>query len=518
MKKLFTTLFFIFFCISFGISQSLFKSFNPSGDSYPYFFFEFKDELYFIANDGTDAEIWKTDGTATGTKLLKDINPSGPSNPDDVRFIQFNSEFYFSAYDSYGQELWKSDGTTEGTVRVSDINQSGSSYPNNLTAFNSELYFSAFDGTGTYLFKTNGTAITKVSDVQVGHYEMAVYNSMLYFGGIDPQNNIGLYKTNGNIGEESLVKQTTTGESSSSPYDLKVLNNKLYFSAEHMNAGIELWVSDGTNAGTNAITSGNKAPSQLTLLNGTIFFSAINGEEGRELWKTDGTLSGTELVKDVNPTSSSGVTELTIFNSELYFIADDGSHGFELWKSNGTEVGTIMVKDINPSGDGDPFYLTVYNGQLYFGANDGTLGAELWKSDGSEDGTVLVMDINQGANESDPGDFHVFKNALYFSADNGTDGFELWKFSNVTGIKDKAISDAINIYPNPAYQYCDIDLKYVKNITSISVMNSLNQLVKQVKVSASQNRIETEDLPVGLYHIILTDSDNNIYSKKLIKN
>jgi len=520
MKKLFTTLLFIPFCISPGISQSLFKTFNPSGDSYPYFFSEFNGEMYFIANNGTDAKIWKSDGTTTGTQILKDINPSGPTNADDVRFIQLNSEFYFSANDSYGQELWKSDGTPEGTVRVSDINQSGSSYPNNLTIFNSELYFTAYNGTGNYLYKTNGTSITKISEVQTGMYEIAVYNSNLYFGGVDAENKIGLFKTDGTIENESLVKQTTSGspQSSDFPYDLKVLNNRLYFTAVNNNNDLELWISDGTSLGTTAL-SGDIAPSQLTLLNGTIYFSAINGDEGRELWKTDGTPSGTKLVKDVNPTSSSGVTDILVFNSELYFVANDGSHGFELWKSDGTAEGTILVKDINPSAeDGNPMYLTVYNGQLYFGANDGTLGAELWKSDGTEEGTVMVTDINQGASESDPGDFFVYKNALYFSADNGSDGFELWKFSDVTGIVNKTISDAINIYPNPAHQYCDVNLKDIKNIASINVFNSLNQLVKQVNVSGSQNRIETEDLPVGLYHIILTDFDNNIYSKKLIKN
>jgi ELWxxDGT repeat protein len=36
--------------------------------------------LFFQANDGVDgAELWKTDGTGSGTKQVKDIN-SGPSS------------------------------------------------------------------------------------------------------------------------------------------------------------------------------------------------------------------------------------------------------------------------------------------------------------------------------------------------------------------------------------------------------------------------------------------------------
>ena len=39
--------------------------------------------LYFTANDGVDGvELWKSDGTAAGTNLVKDLNPgSSSSNP-----------------------------------------------------------------------------------------------------------------------------------------------------------------------------------------------------------------------------------------------------------------------------------------------------------------------------------------------------------------------------------------------------------------------------------------------------
>src|SRR5262249_22328452 len=45
------------------------------------------------------------------------------------------------------------------------------------------------------------------------------------------------------------------------------------------------------------------SPGQMTLVGDTIFFTADDDVHGRELWKTDGTAAGTAFVKDVRPGS-----------------------------------------------------------------------------------------------------------------------------------------------------------------------------------------------------------------------
>src|SRR5690606_24298129 len=208
-----------------------------------------------------------------------------------------------------------------------------------------------------------------------------------------------------------------------------VFNDKLFFSATDGARGREVWMSDGTSANTTLLKDINPGPGAgvganpsdkafFGIYNNLLFFAADDGSTGTELWVSDGTEAGTVLLKDLNPSGSSDPKEFTQYNGKLYFSADDGTNGPELWETDGTEAGTKMTANIIPViGIGShPKNFIAYNGKLVFGV----LGKALFASDGTEAGTREIKVINSTSGytavPNSIAHFYVFEGKLYFTA------------------------------------------------------------------------------------------------------
>lgn len=375
------------------------KDIEPSGDSNPRLFTALGHQVYFNASTEENGgyELWITNGTFAGTHLVRDIDPlpGGSTGPEDK--TAFQNMLYFSANDNtHGYEVWKSDGTEKGTTMLKDIctyeyvpGLTASSEPFGFVEMQGELYFVAYDCTVSPfvlgLWKTDGTEIgtQRISNVPAGSAPVLVGDNMLYY-----------------------------------------------------TADAKLWKSDGTEEGTVAVRNTSYAET-LTAVGNILFFVDRDASAGTELWKSNGTEEGTVRVADIMPgTDSSYPAQLTMMNDILYFRADDGTHGYELWRSDGTESGTFMVKDIYPdAGSGIPYPILpgggfdwpIMNDEFYIYGFDPEHGNELWKSDGTETGTVLVKDIYPGTESSTPLWLTTNGTTLYFTANDGIHGMELWQ-------------------------------------------------------------------------------------------
>src|SRR5262249_25198205 len=105
--------------------------------------------LLFSANDGSHGcELWKSDGTTSGTVMVRDLNTGSPSSSPTALTV-LNGRAYFAATTpAYGNEFWSSDGTPSGTSLVSDIYAGAlSSNPTGFVVVGTNLFFTATDAT-----------------------------------------------------------------------------------------------------------------------------------------------------------------------------------------------------------------------------------------------------------------------------------------------------------------------------------------------------------------------------------
>jgi ELWxxDGT repeat protein len=369
-----------------GPVTTLVTDINPGPDSSnPRYLTAFHGEVFFSAYDGAHTGLWKSDGTKEGTVLVKDITPYlafyGPSGTSPQRMTVVNDTLYLVATDHvHGYQVWKSDGTAEGTVLLKDLHQDTTDNPGlapyNLTAVGSTLFFTATDNyylRGYQLWKSDGTEAGTVMVKYISYSArpevLTDIGGTLYFttGG-------GLWKSDGTEAGTVLVKPGLV------PARMIDVNGTLFITG-----GGGLWKSDGTTAGTVLLKGGlfepyafydsSVARDGLVALNGTVFFAAGYPGQGLQLWKSDGTPEGTVPVEDFFVGSTTRPQNLTVVGDKLFFTATDGL-GTGLWESDGTADGTVLV--FRSSALTPPAYLTNVNGNLFFAAGDGTHGNGLW--------------------------------------------------------------------------------------------------------------------------------------------
>ena len=190
---------------------------------------------------------------------------------------QLNDKLIFSASTtSIDNELWQSDGTTAGTTLLKDINvgTSGSS-PSLLKKALGKVFFYASD-----------------PSISV---------------------NRGLYVTDGtSAGTIRLANATNSNTVFGGSFNGVECNGKFIYEAHTTAEGIEMWVTDGTVSGTQLLKDINPGPANgipvffglsqniVTVIGTKLYFLANDGVNGEELWVTDGTIAGTHMVKDIN--------------------------------------------------------------------------------------------------------------------------------------------------------------------------------------------------------------------------
>lgn len=452
--------------------------------------------VFFKADNGTvGTELWVTDGSESGTFLVKDIS-SGAATSGPNNLINVNGTLFFTANtDLFNKDqLWKSDGTEAGTVLVKNLRP---------------------DST----FNANTSSLTPTSD------------GKLFFITNDGVHGSELWISNGTEEGTYLVKDIKTGTSGAQIGNLTAVGNEVFFSALGDSGIVSLWKSDGTDIGTIMVEPNLSFYSlanynTTAVYDGNFYFVANNyyndsdNTTGKELWVSDGTMAGTTILKDISAgINSSNPNNFIVYNNLLYFRATQSSTGEELWVTDGTPEGTERVIDINPgSSSSSPNQFTIIGNELYFVANDGVYGQELWKTDGTPEGTVRLTDIKPGsACCSNVQYITEVNNIILFRADDGISGYEIWRLDQEALSVEKLSSQPFKVYPNPTSNILNITAAF-SDTFDITIYDQFGQKVLKQKQNSSSVKLETNNLSKGLYFLNINSENGKSQNIKFIKN
>lgn len=428
----------------------------PGRASSGVFFCELGKFFYFQGTDTIHGkELWVSDGSHAGTRMLMDLVP-GPESSEPTDMIALNGKVYFAAS---GLDLaWTLGSDTCNGARTS------STHPD-------VLYM---------VSKSNVWDPSAVYDCPSGYHWASTEEGSRYFPAEDrqPSNNMsepyvfwstcqwsgytfgGTQRRHFRFTDSKVSgamkhagrRDSAAVEVSFATTDFAGIVCIKSGSETAAGVGRELWSSGGSRESTVRVVDiqpggASSSPRFLTLFKSqTLIFQADTHDFGVELFKTDGTAAGTTIVEDIwrGPRSSNPTffVEWTAGDGRMYFAATSDS-GRELWATDGFSSftaertrktpgalfsGTTIVRDVCAgSGSSDPRFLMPTTLGVFFSADDCMNGRELWLTDGTATGTRLVKDLNPTPGEgSNPSYLAFYSGKLYFQAAASSIGYELY--------------------------------------------------------------------------------------------
>ncbi len=173
-------------------------------------------------------------------------------------------------------------------------------------------------------------------------------------------------------------------------------------------------------------------------------FFVVNAGTSDQLWVSDGTEAGTSLVYSfIRPAiEEPGIIDLTAVADGVLVLGYTAEFGIEPWFSNGSKSGTNLIRDLNPGRAGAEirvatccsyYFLTEFtpiaNGVLFMAK--GNTGNQIWFSDGNGQNTRQIS--NFAANNELITEIEAFNNEHIIVAVQQPEVVEIIKIELATG-------------------------------------------------------------------------------------
>lgn len=367
-------------------------------------------------------EPWVSDGTSSGTRLLRNLEPesSNGSSLPRLAFTLGNAVLFAADDGVQGNALWRSDGTAAGTIRLS----SGAPVLTNpFPAFarigGTVLYPGANSAGLSELWRTDGTAagtrqVIDLSGIAPGDTQVRgsrpascgagfVVNANQAWYGASPLGIGKLFRSDGSaagtVEVGAFPGRPRVPFASSSVCVLAAFNGGIYFQAMDPDTDIPvLWRSDmQTGAFAKVLSSSGLpifAPTSMAEAGGELYF--FTGQQDRiGLWRLTSTDPVGRLVVERTWPAVGGFPVIAETLGSILLFKDCEAGGAapacSLYRTDGTAMGTQRLSSAQPPGQaGRPYAARVGNRVAYMGrAVPG--GYELWFTDGTPAGTSSTV-------------------------------------------------------------------------------------------------------------------------------
>ena len=417
-------------------------------------------EVWFFTAMGTGIgnELYKTDGSESGTELVSDIN-EGVGSSKIQHFTRTTNGVVFAADNGKnGQELWVSDGTNIGTRMLKEFSAGNlASDIKSIQLMNGqavinvtynggakqEIWITDGSEAGTQsIWQYDGNSTTyNIMDIQI------VGKSAII--AVDDRTNQSMliFRTDGNASGNIKLAEYAQGIPGPTALlrfrDLGIAKaNYFYMIMDYSVIGTKkqgaIWAVNETDPSASSIskfTFAKLEETQLRTLLGAagdkVLLSLVDtvNSGGIEPFSFDPKVKTVSLFKNIHPTANSYPEGIGQLGGELVFTAYDGQN--KLWITDSTANDITQLSDqifLDPP-EALRFFAQT-DTLLFFLAydpHDPSFRLKLWRTDGSKEGTHPVS--------SQPIDNSSISNLIYlgvsggrvlFSANTPDTGQELW--------------------------------------------------------------------------------------------
>lgn len=436
---------------------------NPgTADSDPRFVAELGGVLVYATGRPYQTTLWVTDGTAAGTRHVRDEAGAGIGISDyyGIRTATLGARLALIGY-----------GATSGVEGLWSISPDGSAVL--LRDIDPQPYsaFSGLAATGDHFFwveeapetfvrsvwRSDGTAAGTtrvVDDVGYGFDATGATLERFFYTGSNLDGDDVVFSTDGTAAG-TVALASFGGAGQGGPRRFESGSARVYFVGGPWSDS-RLWVSDGTPAGTFEVPS---TPGEYRLTyegvggawaGGNFVFQAY-GDGGYHYWSHAGARTPAVLLPTAHPERSFWNGFVTLGDRLLFAAPDAEAPGSEVWSTDGTPAGTRPVSRLCPPAcydfgldsemqveDRAFFEIVTAESMFYYSWLTGV-------TDGTEAGTRILND-SEGPVAVDvgyPADAAIVDGGFLVAAEDCERGAEPWVLSE----SDGALRPVANLEP-----------------------------------------------------------------------